>query len=62
MKTRTTYFNFDKEIVDALDKSLEACSLGDVPDQTLGIISSLKLNGYDIVKKTKNEQKRINHC
>jgi len=51
MKTRTIYFNFDKEIVDALDKSLEACSLGDVPDQTLGIISSLKLNGYDIVKK-----------
>jgi hypothetical protein len=53
MKQRNHYFNFDRGTVDALDAAIEACSLGDVPDLTLGIISSLKMNGYDIVKKDK---------
>lgn len=55
MKKRTQYFNFDKATVDAVDAALEACSLGDVPDQTLGIISTLKMNGWDIVKKDKSK-------
>jgi hypothetical protein len=49
------YFNFDKDVVDVLDKAIEACNTGDVPDLTLGIISSLKLSGYDIVKKERNK-------
>jgi hypothetical protein len=55
MKPRKYYFNFDIETVDALDAAIEACSIGDVPDLTLGIISSLKINGYEIVKKDKKE-------
>ena len=46
---RKTYYNFDKGVVDALDNALEACSLGDVPDTTLGILSSLQMDGYMII-------------
>jgi len=52
-KVRKTYYAFDKEIVDALDRAREACSVGDVPDTTLGIISLLKMDGWEIVKKKK---------
>jgi hypothetical protein len=54
MKKRKYYFNFDIETVDALDAAIETCSIGDAPDLTLGIINSLKLDGYEIVKKVKN--------
>lgn len=51
MRKRTSYYNFDKEVVDAVDNALDTCSVGDVPDTTLGIISTLKMNGWEIVKK-----------
>lgn len=50
---RKHYFNFDKEVVDAVDRAREACSLGDVPDTTLGIIQSLLLDGWVITKRLK---------
>lgn len=55
MKQRKTYYNFDKGVVDALDNAIEACSLGDAPDLTLGIIASLRLNGYDIAKRDRKK-------
>jgi len=56
---RKIYYNFDKEVVDALDKAREACSIGDVPDTTLGIISLLAMDGWEIKKKAKqNVDKR----
>jgi hypothetical protein len=58
MKQRKFYFDFDREVVDALDSSIESCSIGDVPDLTLGIYSNLKLDGFEIVrtKREKNEE------
>lgn len=54
MRKRTTYYNFDKEVVDAVDNALDTCSVGDGPDITVEIISTLKMNGWDIVKKERH--------
>jgi len=48
---RKNYYNLDKEIVDAVDRARDACRLGDVPDTTLGIISLLLMDGWEIVKR-----------
>lgn len=50
---RKTYFDFDKEVVDAVDNALEVCQVGDIPDITLAIISNLKMDGFEIVKMGK---------
>jgi hypothetical protein len=50
MGKRTSYFNFDKNVVDALDEAVETCKVGDVPDLILGIISTLQMNGWEIKK------------
>jgi isoaspartyl peptidase/L-asparaginase-like protein (Ntn-hydrolase superfamily) len=53
MKERSTYYNFDRKQVDALDAAIEACELGDVPDFTLGIIAILQMNGWKLEKAKK---------
>lgn len=48
---RKHYFSFDKDQVDAVDKVFEALRLGDAPDQTLGLIQLLLMDGWELTRQ-----------
>lgn len=39
----------NKKQVDAIRHALNACSVGDVPDTALGVLSILRMNGWSLV-------------
>lgn len=52
---RKFYFDFDKDVVDAVDTALQTCSMGDPADETLMLISLLKMDGFEIKRAKTNE-------
>lgn len=49
--TRKVYYDFDKDVVNSLDKAIEICQKGDPTDFTICVLSNLMLDGFEIRKK-----------
>lgn len=51
MNEKPTYHSFDQAAVEAVKAALRTCSEGDVPDDALGLISALEMDGWGVIRK-----------